>query len=97
MPDSVACSAVIGRAAAYASRAGIFAVLLVAVLAIFGARHLVRHIASQSSARANNDLIRSNLKAPSAPISGSLESNMSTKAVTQRDAVQDAVTLINTQ
>src|SRR5271166_6253242 len=64
------------RAAAYASRAGTaFAVLLVAVLAIFGARYLVRryHLTQEFGSRRAHDLIRLDLKSPSATISGSLE------------------------
>ena len=64
------------RAAAYASRAGtVFAVLLVAVLAIFGGRHLVRRyrLTHEFGSCGRRGLIRLNLRPPSATISGSLE------------------------
>jgi membrane protein DedA with SNARE-associated domain len=67
------------RAAAYASRAGsVFAVLLVAVLAIFGARYLARRyrLTQEFGSGGRNDLIRLNLKPPSATISGSLETRI---------------------
>ncbi len=64
------------RAAVYASKAGtVFAVLLVAVLAIFGTRYLVRRyrLTQEFGSGGRHDLIRLNLKPPSATISGSLE------------------------
>ena len=67
------------RAAAYASRAGtLFAALLVAVLAIFGARHLVRRyrLTQEFGSGGRHDLIRLDLKGPSATISGSLETRI---------------------
>ena len=67
------------RAAAYASRAGtVFAALLAAVLAIFGARYLVRRyrLTQEFGSGGRHDLIRLNLKPPSATISGSLETRI---------------------
>ena len=67
------------RAAAYASRAGtVFAVLTVVVLAIFGGRYLVcrYRLAQEFGSGGRHDLIRLNLKPPSATISGSLETRI---------------------
>jgi len=64
------------RAAAYASRAGtVFTVLLVTVLAIFGARYLVRRyrLTQEFSSGGRHDLIRLNLKPSVGNDSGSLE------------------------
>jgi membrane protein DedA with SNARE-associated domain len=67
------------RAAAYASRAGtVFVALLAAVLAIIGARYLVRRyrLTQEFASGGRHDLIRLNLTPPSATISGSLETRV---------------------
>jgi len=67
------------RAAAYASRAGtVFTVLWVTVLAIFGARYLVRRyrLTHEFGSCGRHDLIQLNLKPPSATTSGSLETRI---------------------
>src|SRR5271157_849771 len=67
------------RAAAYASKAGtVFTVLLLAVLAIFGARYLVSRyrLTHEFGSGGRHDLIRLNLKPPSATISESGETRI---------------------
>ena len=69
----------VGRAAAYAGRAGtVLAALLVAVLAIFGARYLARRyrLTHDLGSGGRRDLIQLNLKRPSSTISGSLETRI---------------------
>ena len=69
----------VGRAAAYASRAGtVFAVLFVAVLAIFGIRYLVRRyrLTHALGSGGRHDLIQLNLKPSSSTISGSPETRI---------------------
>ena len=66
----------LNRAAACASSAGtVFVVLLVAVLAIFGTRYLVRRyrLTQEFGSDGQRGLIRLDLKPPSATISGSVE------------------------